>query len=77
MRARVDLREGVGDQAVLIDHIRDPAWKPGVPGPIGFPEGAIGVTEEEVRKIVVLGKGFVGFHGVKTGAENLDIVLSE
>lgn len=75
MRARVDLREGMGDQAVLIDHIRDPAWEPGVTGPIGFAEDVIGIAEEGVGKVVVLGKGFVGLNRIKTGAENLHIVL--
>ena len=75
MRARVDLREGMGDQAVLIDHIRDPAWEPGVTGPIGFAEDVIGIAEEGVGKVVVLGKGFVGLNRIKTGAENLHIML--
>jgi hypothetical protein len=77
MRARVDLRKDVGDDAVLINDIGDTARQTGTPSPIGFAQDMVRVAQEREAETGIVGKGFVIFDRIKTHAENLHVALRE
>ena len=77
MRARVDLRKDVGDDAVLIDNIGDAARQTGAPSPIGFAQDMVRIAQEREAEAGIVGKGFIVFDRVKAYPENLHVALRE
>ena len=77
MRTRVNLRKDVGDDAVLINDIRDAARKTGAPSPIRFAQDMVRIAQQREAKAGIIGKGFVVFDRIKTHAENLHVALRE
>ena len=77
MRARVDLGKDVGDDAVLVDDVGNPACKPSAPSPIRFAEDMGRIAEEREAKASVVRKGFVVCYRVKANPENLHVALRE
>ena len=77
MRARVDLRKDVGDDAVLINDIGDAARKTSPPSPIRFAQDVVRIAEKWEAEASPVGKGFIVFDRIKTGPENLHVALRE
>ena len=77
VRARVDLRKDVGDDAVLINDIGDAARQTGAPSPIGFAQDMVRIAQEREAEAGIIGKGFIIFDRIKAHAENLHVALRE
>ena len=77
MRARVDLRKDVGNEAVLINDIGDAARQTGAPSTIGFTEDMVRIAQEREAEAGIIGKGFIIFDRVETYPENLHVALRE
>jgi len=77
MRARVDLGKDMGDDAVLIHDIGNPARKTSAPSPIRFAENMGRVAEERETEASVVSKGLVVRNRIKADPENLHIALRE
>jgi hypothetical protein len=77
MRARVDLRKDVGDDAVLINDIGDAARQTGAPSPIGFAQDMVRIAQERETEAGIVSKGAVVFDRIKAHAENLHVALRE
>ena len=77
MRARVDLRKDVGDDAALINDIGDTARQTGAPSPIGFAQDMVRIAQEREAEAGIVGKGFIIFDRVETYPENLHVASRE
>ncbi len=77
MRARIDLSKDVGDDAVLINNVGNPARKTSAPSPIHFAEDMGRITEEREAEANVISKSFVVRNRIKAGPENLHVALRE
>ena len=77
MRTRIDLGKDVGDDAVLIHDIGNPARKTSAPSPIRFAEDMGRITEEREAEASVVSKGFVVRNRIKADPENLHVALRE
>ena len=77
MRTRVDPRQDVGDDAVLIKDIGDAARKTDAPGPIRFAQDMVRIAEERETEAGAVSKGFIVFDRIKTCPENLHVALRE
>jgi len=77
MRAGVDLRKDVGDEAVFINDIGDAACQTGAPSPIGFAQDMVRIAQEREAEAGIVGKGSVVFDRIKAHAENLHLALRE
>jgi len=77
VRARVDLRKDVGNDAVLIDDIGDAARQTSAPSPIGFAQHMLRIAQEREAEASIVGKGFIIFDRVETYPENLHVALCE
>jgi hypothetical protein len=77
VRARIDLRKNVGDDAVLINDVGDAARQTGAPSPIGFPQDVVRIAQERETEASIVGKGSVGLDRIKAHAKNLHIALRE
>ena len=77
MRARIDLSKDVGDDAVLINNVGNPARKTSAPSPIHFAEDMGRIAEEREAEANVISKSFVVRNRIKAGPENLHVALRE
>ena len=75
--ARVDPGKAVGDDAVRIDDIGDPAGKTSPPGTIRLAQDMVSVTQQREGKASPGSESVVVFDRVKTGPENLHVALRE
>ena len=75
--ARVDPGKAMGDDAVRIDDVGDPAGKTSPPGAIRLAQDMVRIVQQREGKASVGGEGFVVFDRVKTGPENLHVALRE
>ena len=75
MRARIDLSKDVGDDAVLINNVGNPARKTSAPSPIHFAEDMGRIAEEWEAEANVISKSFVVRNRIKAGSENLHVAL--
>ena len=77
MRTCSDLGKDVGNDAVFINDIGNPARKTSAPSPIRFAEDMGRITEEREAEAKVISKGFVVCDRVKADPENLHVALRE
>ena len=75
-----DVREGVGDEAVLVDDVSDPVGVASVrlvAGPVGKTDLAIHIAEQRKGEIELLREGRVFLDRVEGAAQDLDASLLE
>jgi hypothetical protein len=80
MRLRIDLGEGVPDDAVRPDHVGDPARvlvPGGVAGAVGEAERPVGVAQQRERKVEFPGERRVFRDAVERGSQDDDIAFLE
>ena len=77
MGTRIDLGKDMGDDAVLIYDVGNPARKTSAPSPIHFAEDMGRITEEREAEANVISKSFVVRNRIKAGPENLHVALRE
>ena len=75
--ARVDPGKDMGNDAVFIDNVGDPAGKTSIPGAIRLAQDMVRVAQQREGKASVGGEGAVVFDRVKTSPENLHMALRE
>jgi hypothetical protein len=75
MRNRVDLGKDVGDDAVLINDVGNPARKPSASSPIRFAQDMGCIAQEREAEASVVSKSLVVCDRVKAGPENLHVAL--
>ena len=64
----------MGDHPILINKIRNTAGKTGTASPIRVTHARFCVAQQRKLKSIALGKGLVRLYGIKTNAQNLDVV---
>ena len=77
MRTRIDLGKDVGDEAVLIYDVGNPARKTSAPSPIRFAQDMGRIAEQREAEASVVSKSFVVCDRVKADSENLHVALRE
>ena len=80
MRGGIDLRQGVRDDAVLVDHERDARSVPCVgrrARAVGHCDGAVGIAEQREVVAELFGEGLVVGDTVEAEAEDLNVLGSK
>jgi len=80
MVAGTDGIVGFLDPALFVNHVTDPFGITSVgilARAVGKPDGACGVAEERVRKLIFLRKGSVLCHRIETDAQDFDVPSSK
>ena len=77
MRTRIDLGKDVGDDAVFINDVGNPARKTSASSPIRFAQDMGRIAEQREAEASVVSKSLVVCDRVKAGPENLHVALRE